>query len=559
MIPRPSGLGTVRAILILAALDVAVFGGVLGHELLTWDDLAVTVQNPYLNPPSVGGVLALWRRPWMDMYMPVTYSTWGILAFLAGGFDPVVFHAASLGIHVLCGLVAFGLLRPIVRDDRAAVAGALLFGLHPVQVESVCWMGGMNDLLCGLFSLLALERYLEFARGRRTVSYALATLCWVLALLSKPSAVAVPLIAFALDRFVIQRPARDAARALTPWLLIAIAWILLTRSIQLAAQTATTPVWTRPFVCGDALFFYAAKLSWPLDLAHDYGRSPAWVISHAFGYATWVVPLAIGLLILSWRRRWPWIAAGASASVLAVSPVLGLVPFDFQRYSTVADHYLYLALLGPALALACALARSGVRRMWAAAWVVLALLGLRSRLQVPVWKDDFTLYLHTLEVNPRSWVSHGNLGVALDARGRSEEAIAEFQRALELEPADVRSRTNLGIVLDAEGRTAEAIPHFEEALRLRPEDALTHESLALALLKSDRPAEAIPHLRETLRIQPGNFGAHYEIAVALEATGELDLSIEHLREALRLNPPFRKAHKALETALELQTSRSRAR
>src|SRR5207244_4244518 len=126
---------------------------------------------------------------YMDLYVPVTFTVWAVLARVSS--EPWLFHAASLVLHGAAAMAAFGLLRRLVRDERAACAGAMLFALHPVQVEAVGWMSGAKDLASGLFTLLALGRYVDFAsmsRGspgrRRAIVWASAF--YVLALLSKP-------------------------------------------------------------------------------------------------------------------------------------------------------------------------------------------------------------------------------------------------------------------------------------------------------------------------------------------------------------------------------------
>jgi tetratricopeptide (TPR) repeat protein len=548
-----------RAIGILLVLAVAaVFGRVVGHELLSWDDVVNTLGNPHLNPPSAAGTLFFWRHAYMDLYVPVTYTLWALLLRITR--EPWIFHAASLVLHAGAALAAFGLLRRLVRDDRAAGAGALLFALHPVQVEAVGWMSGTKDVLAALFGLLALARYVDHARDSRVGArwsrdWALAFLFTLLALLSKPAAVAVPLLAAVLDLGLLRRRARDAARDLAPFFALAIAWIFVTRAVQPAAGVAVPPVLQRLLVALDALAFYAGKLLWPVSLALDYGRDPAWLLEHGRPFLTSLVPLAAAaaLVLAAAKRPGPLSRPALVAALLfvaGVAPVLGLVPFDFQRYSTVADHYLYLSMIGPALLLAAALRERPGRVPWLAAGALLAGLAVRSAVQIGVWKDDPTLYRHVLAVNPRSWSAHGNLGVALAARGDAPGAIAEYEKALAIQPADARTQTNLGTALDELDRTDEALPHLEEAVRLEPGDRTARENLAIALLRRDRPQEAETHLRAALRIQPDSFLAHYYLAGALDRLGKTGEVIGHLEEAVRLNPRFEPARADLAAVRE---------
>ena len=165
----------------LVVLTAATLGRLCFAEFVTWDDELTIFNNPHLNPPGeeIGW---FWRNPWMELYVPVTYTVWGGLARLArlqtpdlsgATLNPWVFHTANVGVHLLSVLVVFAILRLLLRKvvagkraEWAAFAGAALFAIHPLQVETVAWASGMKDLLCGLFSLLAVWFYLQRAARR---------------------------------------------------------------------------------------------------------------------------------------------------------------------------------------------------------------------------------------------------------------------------------------------------------------------------------------------------------------------------------------------------------
>ncbi|MFQ5432367.1 MAG: hypothetical protein ACE5EN_07680 [Nitrospinota bacterium] len=160
------------------------------YDFVNWDDNLFITENRYLNPPGLENVLHFWKKPrWL--YMPLTYTSWSILAWVSGfvpaephGLNPALFHAVNLIVHVLSVLVIFGILRLLLsrgfdqtendndkpdsfKINLAAGAGALMFAIHPVQVEPVVWISELKDLLCGLFSLLAIKKYLEKAREKQ--------------------------------------------------------------------------------------------------------------------------------------------------------------------------------------------------------------------------------------------------------------------------------------------------------------------------------------------------------------------------------------------------------
>src|SRR5262249_26922834 len=176
------------------------FAPTVGHGFLFWDDRAFIAENPLIARPSTATSLTLWTQPLLDLYAPLTYSLWAGLSAAFGratwGFQltTVVRHAVNPWC-VLLGEASAG----------AAVAGALVFAVHPVQVESVAWASETKDLLSACFALLAIHQMLVFRREGRRGVYLRASLAFLAALLAKPSAVVTPLLLVVIDR-TLQHP-----------------------------------------------------------------------------------------------------------------------------------------------------------------------------------------------------------------------------------------------------------------------------------------------------------------------------------------------------------------
>src|SRR5688572_11068636 len=189
------------AVLLLLVATAAVFGRVCWHEFTWWDDQMTLHHNPRYNPPSGPKIAETWLKPVDGLYVPVTYSYWGALAYAAElrqtdafgiHLNPRVFHAGSLVLHLASAVVVFSILRLLCGHVWAALGGAMLFALHPVQVEPVAWASGAKDLLCGLLSLCAIYQYILYARAetarKRWTYYVSGGVILVLAMLSKPLA-----------------------------------------------------------------------------------------------------------------------------------------------------------------------------------------------------------------------------------------------------------------------------------------------------------------------------------------------------------------------------------
>lgn len=471
-------------------------------------------------------------------------------------------------------MAVFAILRSLVKKEWAAGGGAFLFAIHPVQVEPVAWITGMKDILAGLLSLGALALYLKYAAASKISSgqthisarekkqkktpasrnpwiyYVTGIVLFILALLAKPSAVVVPVIAGMLDYWMVKRPLRQCARSLLWWVLLAVPFVVLNKWQQPDAGMAFVPsYWARPLVAGDAAAFYLYKLLVPLWLGPDYGRTPASVLQRGWTYVAWVVPVGFVMLSWWWKERWPWLLVSLAIFFAGVLPVLGLIPFEFQRFSTVTDRYLYLSMLGPALALSYLLSQAS--RRWVSVLLVLTLglLAIGGAFQIRVWRDSTTLFAHALKVNPWSPMAHNNLGNALTIRGLADEALIHYREALRLKPDYGDPHNNWAVVLLGRGEVDEAIGHFRDALRVDPSYTEAHYNLGNALLKRGELEEAVVHFKEAVRRVPTYLMAHNNLANALARKGDLEEAVEHYESALRIDPTWAEAHYNLGSVL----------
>jgi Flp pilus assembly protein TadD len=541
-------------VMLLAALAMAPL---CGHDFTNFDDDRTVAYNASFNPPTFAGVMQYWRQPFMDLYVPVTYMVWGVLAGATHGetgLNPHVFHTFNVLLHAVNAALVLLILRRLFTDvlsPWAVFVGAAVFAVHPVQVETVGWVSGMKDLLCGLFTLAALWGYVKHAQAqdaparRRWAYFALATAAYILAMLSKPTAVVTPVLALVLDLLVLRNGFRVVAPRIALWLVLAIPCVIWTKYFQSAEHVAfAPPIWQRPLVALDALAFYLGKVVFPWSLAVDYGRRPDVAIARGWVYFTWIVPVAVAVATWLLRRRIPGLLAGGALFVAGMLPVLGLVRFDFQEFSTVADHYLYLPMLGVAVALAAWLVRVPAARWGVVAGVVIALLTARSLAQTFYWSDSETLFRHAVDVNPNSSAVHNSLSAALLERGKVEPAIAHAREAVKLNGADPRPRGTLAAALAAGRMLPEAESEMREMLKLDPENGRALGMLADILAQQGRLDEAMPLARRATELDPNDAAARLVLGTMLAQRGDLPQAARELAAAVRLSRNSR-AHMAL--------------
>jgi protein O-mannosyl-transferase len=468
----------------LAVAVAALYLRTAGYPYIQFDDHKHIFENPQILNPSWSAVAQFWKTPFFGLYIPFTYSVWVALSYLSPGRaagampDPGFFHLVNAALHLASTLLLFSVLERLLRKRAiaierargAAFLGALLFAVHPLQVEAVAWISGMKDVLYGFLGLVAVQQYLVWRSAEgRWFSYAVASVAFGLALLSKPTAIVIAPFLLLLNRFFLGDSWSDARKGLLPWLGLCVPFVLVTMHLQPSATLKFVPTWwQRLFIASDALGFYLRKLLLPHPLLLDYGRLPEIVVTRPGDWAVGIFLCGLAALGL-WksRRNAPWVTGSGLLLALGIFPVSGLVSFQFQNFSTVSDHYLYFSMVGAALGLAFFLAE---RPRWAqgAVLALLVVYGGLSHLQVEHWRKDETLFGHTLRHNPDSLFSRTNLSYALVASGRAEEALPHLAEAARLRPSEPSLKLGLAHGLLMASRFRQARDLCEELERKEP-------------------------------------------------------------------------------------------
>ena len=546
---------------VLLAYWPSVHGGWL------WDD-AGHVTSPALQP-----LTGLWRI-WFELgatqqYYPLLHSAFWLEHRLWGD-GPTGYRLLNIALHVSSALFVAAIV------DRLRLPGkwmaTAIFALHPVQVESVAWIAEQKNTLSTLCYLASAFVYLGFDRSRSRRSYLGASVLFVCAALSKSATVTLP--AALLVVIWWQRGSLDWKKdvaPLVPWLVFGVASGLFTAWVErqyIGASGAdfTLSLLDRILLAGRVVWFYAATLAWPSSLSFNY---PHWDID-ATAWWQYLFPAgvaAIAAVCWSERHRHRGPLAVLLFFVGTLFPALGFVNVYPFRYAYVADHFQYVACLGPIVMVAVVVAGMAARfprpsLAATALGVVLALvLGALTWRQSATYQDAETLWRATIAANPDSWLAHLNLGVELAERpGRLTEAIAEFETTLRLRPEDAGAHRNLGMALSkTPGQGAQAITEYEEAVRLDPRDAEAQLNLGRLLCDADPPRlpEGKAHVEEALRLKPGSAGAHYALGNVLARMGQPGAESEY-REAIRLSPDYAEAHLNLGSLLATQARANEA-
>lgn len=542
-----------------------------------WDDDDYVTDNQTLR--SIDGLRRIWfERGATPQYYPLVHTSYW-LEYQLWGLDPKGYHLVNVLLHAANTILVWHVLSKL--EIPGAWLAAALFGLHPVHVESVAWVTERKNVLSGLFYLLALNSYLDFARLAPTVNddsshprsrYLFATLCYVAALLSKSVTCSLPAVICLLILWRKQRLAWRDFRPLVPWFVIGLTLALNTAALEkshVGASGSAFP-WTlteRCLIAARALCFYVTELVWPYPLSFIY---PRWKV-HVTDPSQWayvvIVVAATGTLFVV-RRRWgagPLVAWLYFAGTLL--PALGFFNVYPMRYSFVADHFQYLASLGP-LTLGAAVMTTCWRRSTGdfqappgtqappaqprdylpglVAYVTL--LGILAALtwsQQRIYRNFETLWTDVLAKDPKSGIAHFHLGKIRTSQGQHHLATRHLREALKFQTDDTELHIINSLIAGSLVRTGDielAQETFELALQQNPRFWEACNGLANILSRKGEIEPAIKLYRRALEIAPEQSSIHHNLANALAIQGDLAASEHEYREALRLNAQYAIAH-----------------
>jgi tetratricopeptide (TPR) repeat protein len=396
-----------------------------------------------------------------------------------------------------------------------------------------------------LLALLAWLRFIDEPAKRKLLAYAFALVCYALALFAKTTACTLP-AALLLILWLKERPINwRRAAEVVPFVAVGIGMGLVTIWWERYHQGtqgkpfALGPV-ERLLVASRAVWFYLGKLVWPANLIFSY---PHWDInrSNPLAYG-WLAAGAVAAGIILFVRRWTGRGLEVAAMFFATTlmPVLGFVMLYTFIWSFVADHYQYVACIGPIALAAAAITWAFARKAPALKYVVcvalLLTLGTLTWKQCGIYADVDTLWRATIERNPNSWLANYNLGTILAEKQRVDEAIPYLQKTVEIRPEFAGGHYNLGSLYLYKGELDAAIGEFQTTLGYDPHHALAWYKLGTALSRKGRTEEAIPDYEKAVEIYPACVDAHRSLAAARFQQGRMDDAILHFQEAIKLQP-----------------------
>lgn len=567
----------------VALATVLVYLPALRNDFVNWDDPVNILNNVHIRSLDWG--LFKWAATdtSLSYWQPVNWLTHAI-DYAVWGLNPVGHHLTSILLHAVATFTVVLLVITLVEfssrhgvacrsvDGTALlVAGVtgLLFGIHPLNVESVAWVTGRAGILCVLFYMLSVRYYLRHAlaisgepksgkpadRGR---FYLLSLVCFALSLASKQQAITLPVVLVLIDWYGSgggwgrERVRTSVVRTLPYFLLAAAGSMVAVFSEKLARPADEQMVVSLPdklLVAAKAICLYLAKSVVPVHLIpyYEYPGNISFPAKEFFLPVLAVCGITVvAAVLLNKQKLWfaVWIYF-----IVTLLPVLGLVSV---RSVYMADRYMYLSIIGPLFLLGLAVGRLWQRYgrspsgRWSlavlAAAGVIALAGVTVK-QIGVWKSSMSLWSHVIDREPlRNPIAYHNRSLLFADRGDYDRAIDDATLAIALAPDYHDAYHNRGNAFAGKGEFARAIDDYNRAISLKPDDAALYNSLGLAYAGRGMFDQAIASLGKAISLKPDYVEAYNNRGLAYAARGEWASAVIDYDRAGSLQPADASVH-----------------
>jgi len=521
--------------LFLVVITLTVYWPVQNYDFVNFDDTLYVTENTHIQEG-----LTLKSVIWAFSFSGKENTYWQPVTWLSHALDcqlyglqPGKHHLTGLMFHIANSLLLFMVFKWMTGAFWRSAFVAMLFAIHPINVDSVAWVAERKNVLSTFFWMLTMLTYVYYTKKPALGRYLLTFLMYVLGLLTKPMLVTLPFVLLLLDYWPLKRllygqlsgngnkvrkktlvsrfkeflPFQLIVEKIPFFILSGLSIGLSALSVQEKASLATlVPMDLRISNALVSYIKYIGNMIWPqgLTVFYPYPRIvPAWETIGAL-----LLLVCVSVMAIRSVKRAPYFIIGWLWFLGTLVPVLGLVQTGL--WPAMADRFAYVPLIGLFVVFAwgvpqiCQSWRH--RTIWISASAVFLLLILTTVTwkQLGYWKTSMTLFEHNLRFTSNNNVAHNNLGVALDEQGRTEEAIELFSQVLAIKPDYVKAQYTLGNALNKQGRIEEAIEHYLEALRIKPDYVKAHNNLATALVRKGNIEGAIAHFQKALRINPDN-------------------------------------------------------
>ncbi len=559
--------GIYRDILInlfIIVLVFLVYLQVKDFEFINFDDNEYIYENRHvqkgLTPESI-----LWA------FTSTHAANWHPLTWLSHLLDVSLFgvkagmhHLTNVIFHLFNSILLYLVFRMMTGHLWKSFIVAALFALHPIHVESVAWIAERKDVLSTFFWFLTMLCYLWYAKSPDFRRYLSVLLFYTLGLMSKPMLVTLPFVLLLLDYWPLKRfdnftmemegdhlknkvYLKNLIIEKIPLFILAAGSSFITFFVQKSGK-AVVAIGEHPL--GDRLAnavisyaSYMGKMIWPFNLAIFYPYPSSFSIIRVTGAIFLLI--AITIAVVKFKNQHKYLVTGWLWYIGTLVPVIGLVQVGSQA---MADRYSYVPLIGLFIIVVWGISAVSVKwrnrniMLSITTAVIFSIFINSSWVQTSYWMNSITLFQHALDVTADNHMAHTNLAVALEEKGRIEEAQKHYSKALSITPYDKIAHNNIGKFLIKQGRTDEALDHYFEALCIDPDYARAHFNIGIAMERQGEKNKAIEYFLNAVDIELDYLEAYIHLGYIEAEQGRIDQAIHYYSEALRIDPDLKTIH-----------------
>ena len=544
------------AVLIFIVTAITLYP-TLRNGFTNWDDDLMVTKNPKVFHLSATGIKTIFTTFDVSTYVPLTILSYAV-EYRTAGLNPRVFHMTNYLLHLLNCLLVFGLILLLSRNFKIAFLTTLLFGVHPLHVESVAWITERKDVLYSLFFLAGLILYLRFQVLRKAYLYVLAIVSFVLSLLAKPMAITFPLVLLLLDYLRKRKIDRESIKEKIPFFGLSLIFILINLMAQESLQYPIRRYIQHVFIFGYNLLFYLFRTILPVDLSalHPYPQGlPTIPLPYL---ACLLLVIAAAVLLYRYARNNRTVMFGALFFFITILPVSQLIPLVGP--AMVSERYTYIPILGLFFLISTGFARfyekkaAGTRRylLTILAAGIIAACALLSRQRAYAWKNSYVLWNDVLAKYPNQPLPYNNLGTLYYEQGDNDRALEFFDKSIALKSDYADAYHNRGLIDMKKGMLDQALEDFTLAIKYKPKNYSSYNARGVVYYQMQDLTRAAADFNESIKLRPDEYEAYNNMGNVYYARARMTEAIAAYRRSLDINPGYAEANYNLGSAYYLQ-------
>jgi protein O-mannosyl-transferase len=522
---------------IILIITLFLFSPTFKYDFVNWDDDVNLTNNSNIIHPGEHSIHNIFTQTIIGGYTPLTTLSFAA-EYKLEGLEPGIYHIDNVILHLICTALVYFLMRQLGMNLFITALTALLFGLHPMRVESVAWVTERKDVLYAMFFLVSAIAYIAYRKTKNLLYFFLSLIIFILSLLSKIQAVSLPLALIAIDLLIDKKFVWKLLLNKIPFFVLSLITGLV--GVYFLQQQGSldvgesSPFFQRIFIGTYTLIVYIIKALVPYEMSAIY---PFPVKLTSLHYASLPIVVAFGFLIWKVKNYRIEIIAGL---LFFLFNIIFMLQFVGAGQGYMADRFTYIPYIGLFFILAFLLNSVKSNQWKVVVWVVLViymvtLIGITSK-RVKVWENSETLFSDVLVKYPKVAVAYNNMGRYYRTLNQYDKAIASYTKAIEINPGGYLAYGNRGKAYFDTGRADEALADLIKSLSIKPDVAEILSNRGAVLASKKRYKEAIADLDKSIKLDPMNTSAYSNRALAHYYLKEFLKSIYDINAYLKILP-----------------------